>query len=315
MRRKFITSQDIVEASRGNGRIALSGGEIVTDEAREAALRLGVEFRSKDKGQSEFQLVLNWKMNHGKRELVDFAERIRGVIEDGLSFRLIVCPAFPFLESAQEVFRGLPVEIGAQNVHEKESGSYTGEVSALMLNSVGIRTVIIGHSERRKFFTEDDELIAEKVQTALENGLEVILCVGESLIDRENQRSGKRVSDSVNAGLDGLLKANRSGSLMIAYEPIWAIGTGQAAEPLDAAAMNDHIRMLASRRFRAGRGSTIPVLYGGSVSPENASEFLREADIDGFLVGGAGLDPVKAGGIIEEISAWNNTNERLGAEG
>jgi triosephosphate isomerase len=230
----------------------------------------------------------NWKMfttaTTGK-ELA--ANIVRGLgTEDRVT--VAVCPPFPYLLEIAEVLRGSRVELGAQNVYPEPEGAFTGEVSPTMLLDVGCRYVIIGHSERRHKLGENGGFINRKVKAALAAGLQVILCVGETLEERQANRTESVLGAQVLSGL-AEIKADSLKHLVIAYEPVWAIGTGQNATPAQAQQAHAFIRLQIANKFGEEWARALPIQYGGSVKPENAASLLRQADVDGALVGGASL--------------------------
>ena len=237
----------------------------------------------------------NWKMHKTAAETREFLgallERVR---EAGPE--LVVCPPFTSLPAAVEICAGTPVRVAAQNMHGEDSGAYTGEVSAAMLTGLGVDAVILGHSERRQLFGETDEALAAKVPAALAAGLEPILCVGETEEERDGGRTESVLVRQIEADLAGV-DPGRLPDVVIAYEPIWAIGTGRTATPEQAQEAIAFIRgLLAGRGEGADRTR---IVYGGSVKPENAGELMAEPDIDGALVGGASLDPGDFAAIAE----------------
>jgi len=231
-------------------------------------------------------IVANWKMNTTVEEAKGLAETIRPRLEAIEGAVIAVCPPFISLVIVSEVLRGSGIGVGAQNMHSEEKGAYTGEIAPEMLSEI-CRFVIVGHSERRQHFGETDEMINRKVQAAGRVGLTPILCVGERLPEREQGRAEEVVEAQLGGCLEGVASP---GDLVVAYEPIWAIGTGRAATPDLAQAMMAHIRGLLASRYGADAAAAIPLLYGGSITPGNAFDFMREKDVGGALVGGASLD-------------------------
>ena len=228
----------------------------------------------------------NWKMN-GDQELVrQIAER---AADSAGEAELAVCPPYPLLPAAASQ---LPfgVALGAQDVSEYDSGAYTGEVSASMLLEAGCRYVIVGHSERRTLYAEDNARVAGKFQAARQAGLIPILCVGETLAERDAQRTEAVVGEQLSAVFDAVDGAAFQGAV-IAYEPIWAIGTGRTATPEQAQAVHAFIRGRVAERDGQDVADSLQILYGGSMKPDNAGELLAQPDIDGGLIGGASLDP------------------------
>lgn len=228
----------------------------------------------------------NWKMNTTLAEARDLATRMRPGLDAVSGVEKVVCPPFISLAAVGEVLKGSSIRLGAQNMHHEEKGAFTGEVSPLMLAGL-CQYVILGHSERRQYFGETDEAVNKKVRAALKAGLRPILCVGEQLAEREQGRAEAVVERQVRGGLAGVESLD---TVAIAYEPVWAIGTGRAATPDVAQAVMVHIRRVLAALHGAQAAASVPLLYGGSVSPANAADFLREKDIHGALVGGASLN-------------------------
>ncbi len=247
----------------------------------------------------EVVIAANWKMHTTPGDAGALARTIASrTSEPGVT--RVICPPYVCLAPVRDALAedGHEVAVGAQNVHHELAGAYTGEIAAPML--AGLATwVIVGHSERRRDAGETDALVARKAARALEAGLRPILCVGEQLADREAGRETDVVDAQIRGSLDGIDAAQASdGGLVIAYEPVWAIGTGRNATGLDAAAMVDAIRATLDSIGWAAAASGLPVLYGGSVTSANIGEFLAEPTIDGALVGGASLKPDEMAGIV-----------------
>lgn len=239
----------------------------------------------------------NWKMNmdlHQSQNLVSGI--INGLGRDNKA-EVIICPPFTSLSEVNSLLKGTQVKLGAQNMHFEDSGAYTGEISADMLKSVGCEFVILGHSERRVIFNEPDELINKKIRTALAKELKAIFCVGELLEQRESGETMQVVSGQVEKGLEGV-SAEQMINIIIAYEPVWAIGTGKTATPQQAQEVHSAIRELVAKKFSASVAENLIIQYGGSVKPENSGELLSQKDIDGALVGGACLKADSFLGII-----------------
>jgi triosephosphate isomerase len=211
---------------------------------------------------------------------------------------VLYCAPAPYLAAAGEALRGSPVAWGAQNVHWETSGAYTGEVSASMLRDLGCRFVIVGHSERRTLFGEDDAAVHRKAQAAIGEGLVPILCVGESEGERERGETDSVLTRQIERGAGGL-EPGGPGGLVVAYEPVWAIGTGKTATPEQAQAAHRHLRGLLERVQGPGIAKGLRILYGGSVNPGNAAELLGLPDVDGALVGGASLEAESFLAIVE----------------
>jgi triosephosphate isomerase len=230
----------------------------------------------------------NWKMNlniHQSQKLV--SEIISGLGKDNKA-EVIVCPPFTSLSEVSSLIKDTKVKLGAQNMHFEESGAYTGEISADMLKSVGCEYVILGHSERRVIFNESDELINKKIITALVKELKSIFCVGELLDQRERGETMQVVSHQINRGLEGV-SSEQMKNVIIAYEPVWAIGTGKTATPEQAQEVHSFIRELVAKKYTTSVAESLIIQYGGSVKPDNSGELLSQKDIDGALVGGACL--------------------------
>jgi len=240
-------------------------------------------------------LAANWKMNKTIEETERFlAEFLPKVPDSGPE--VVICPPFLSLKTAVEHCMQSHARVAAQNMHEQPDGAYTGEVSAPMLQELGVDGVILGHSERRQYFNESDDALARKVLVALDAGLEPILCVGESLTQRESGETEALLTRQVAADLAGV-PDNRLAGVVIAYEPIWAIGTGRTATTEQAEEAIALIRGLIESRS-AEAAAAIRILYGGSVKPENAEELVSQPDVDGALVGGASLDPEDFAAIV-----------------
>ena len=236
-------------------------------------------------------------MYKGIGESLLFAEElIRLEIPDNC--QVVVCPPFTALHAVSGVLRGSPVAMGAQNMHHREEGAYTGEISPLMLKDAGCRYVILGHSERRQYFGETDRGVKEKVASALERDICPIVCVGEILAEREAGDTQKVVEAQVKGSLAGLT-SGQAEEIIIAYEPVWAIGTGRTASASDAQQVNSFIRKILDSMFGRGTAEKIRILYGGSVKPDNAAGLMEQPDIDGALVGGASLDVKNFAAIVE----------------
>ncbi len=230
----------------------------------------------------------NWKMNKNAEETEDLLNELIDRIPTHTETRAIVAPTFINLASAAEHLEFTNIEVAAQNMHQAESGAYTGEISADMLKSVGVNIVILGHSERRSYFHETDALIAFKTDAALQNNMEVIFCFGEELKDRQ---SGNHFNVVENQLRDGLFHIETKDwkSIILAYEPVWAIGTGETATPEQAQEMHAFIRETVQAKFGSDVAENVSILYGGSVKADNAREIFSKPDVDGGLIGGAAL--------------------------
>ena len=233
----------------------------------------------------------NWKMNN---DLDDSKSLVKKVIKklkrkSLKNTRVIVAPTFVSLQKVADRAKGTKVEVAAQNMHQAKSGAFTGEVSAEMLKSVDVNIVILGHSERREYFGETDAILAEKVDAALANSLEVIFCFGEVLEDRKSDNHFSVVESQIKNGLFHL-PADAWKNIVLAYEPVWAIGTGETASPEQAQEMHAFIRKIVADKYNAEVAENVSILYGGSVNPGNAKEIFSKEDVDGGLIGGAALN-------------------------
>jgi triosephosphate isomerase len=228
----------------------------------------------------------NWKMNKTPDEAAALIEELKPLVADAQA-EVVVCPPFVCLETAARAVRGSNIRLGAQNVHFEKGGAYTGEVTTGMLGALGVEYVIIGHSERRQYFAETDETVNKKVKASLEAGLVPIICVGETLEQREKGVTAEVVRMQTKLALEGL-DAGQVAGLVIAYEPIWAIGTGKTATSEDANETIKCIRNAVAEVFQSA-SENVRIQYGGSMNPKNASELMGMSDIDGGLIGGASL--------------------------
>ncbi len=241
----------------------------------------------------------NWKMNNDLNQSEKLIVELKNLLQNEKpNCDVIICPPFTSLSEASKLIKGSIIKLGAQNMHFEDSGAFTGEVSAPMLKSVGCEYVILGHSERRTIFGETDELINKKIKKALSAGLKPIFCVGELLEEREKGSTNDVVKRQVLKGLDGV-SANDMTKLIIAYEPVWAIGTGKTATPAQAQEVHEFIRDLIEVNYSLEVANELTIQYGGSVKPENAKELISQKDIDGALVGGACLKADSFMGIIK----------------
>tara|TARA_R110002049_G_scaffold161915_5_gene327518 strand:- start:1164 stop:1913 length:750 start_codon:yes stop_codon:yes gene_type:complete len=240
----------------------------------------------------------NWKMNKTLAETSVLLSELTGKLPDTTA-EVMVAPTFVNLAAAVQDVSTSSIQVIAQNMHFAESGAYTGEISADMLLDIGIDTVIIGHSERRAYFGETDAILAKKVVTALEKNLRVVFCFGEELEDRKSDNHFNLVAAQLKNGLFNL-DASAWSKIVLAYEPVWAIGTGETASPEQAQEMHAFIRKTIANQYNAEIAASVSILYGGSVKPANAKEIFSKADVDGGLIGGAALN---ADDFIAIISA------------
>lgn len=238
----------------------------------------------------------NWKMNKLPNEAIDFIDRLTPLVKDTKN-KVVVCVPYTDLFYALLTAQGTNIKIGAQNMHFEEKGAYTGEVSAQMLKSIGVEYVIIGHSERRQYFNETDETVNKKVKTAFKHELKPIICVGETLEQREAGKAEEIITNQTEKALEGLTDEQVQNTI-IAYEPIWAIGTGKTATSEDANNAIKAIRDKICQIYGQNVGKSIIIQYGGSVKSANCKELFTTSDIDGGLVGGASLDPEEFAKII-----------------
>jgi triosephosphate isomerase len=240
----------------------------------------------------------NWKMNKTTPEAVELAKGLIGNDGDGDRHRVLICPPYTALNAVAETIKGSKIFLGAQNMYFKESGAYTGEIAPAMLLTIGVSYVILGHSERRQYFAETDAVVNDKVKLALKSGLIPIVCVGEKLEEREKSITEKRVGGQIDGSLADL-SADDIKKTVIAYEPVWAIGTGKTATPETAQEVHRFIRGRLGEKY-GEVADEVPILYGGSVKGDNAAELFARPDIDGGLVGGASL---KADEFIKIINS------------
>lgn len=241
----------------------------------------------------------NWKMNNDLAETQTLISDLRKVLTN-TDVKVKIAPTFVNLYPAYETLKETSIEVIAQNMHQAKSGAYTGEVSADMLKSIGIQTVILGHSERRAYFGEDDAILAQKVTAAVDAGLNVIFCFGEELEDRKNNTHFELVASQLKNGLFHL-PASAWKQIVLAYEPVWAIGTGETASPEQAQEMHEFIRKTVAQQYDDSLADGVSILYGGSVKPANAAEIFSKPDVDGGLIGGASL---KAEDFVAIVNAF-----------
>lgn len=244
----------------------------------------------------------NWKMNMDLAEGLKFAAAVDKYFRENppAKAQVILCPPFIHLAGVAEIVKKGKIALGAQNCSSEASGAYTGEVSAYMVKSTGADYVIIGHSERRSYYHEDDKLLNKKTALALNAGLKVIFCVGEVKSEREEGKHFIIVKRQLEEGLFSLTEEQMH-SIVIAYEPVWAIGTGLTASPDQAQEMHKYIRDLVKEKYGNECAKTLPILYGGSCKPSNAAEIFSKADVDGGLIGGAALKKEDFAGIVEAM--------------
>ncbi len=241
-------------------------------------------------------IAANWKMHKTLQETRDYLEKFIPSVEDVKDREILICPPFTSLCVASELIKSTHLKLGAQNCYYEEKGAFTGEISIGMLKDLGVSYVILGHSERRWVFGESDELINKKVIACLSKGVRPILCVGEKIEEKEAGLTFKVIETQIRLALSGV--ESITDILDIAYEPVWAIGSGNPATPEDAQVVHKFIKDLLQSLNPSGEGKT-RVLYGGSVNRDNAAQFLSKPDVDGLLVGGASLDPESFAQIVK----------------
>ena len=230
----------------------------------------------------------NWKMNNGLQEteyLIN--ELLKETNHSGCE--VMIAPSFVSLKTSIDYLENKDIEVVSQNVHQKNDGAYTGEISAKMLSSIGIKTTIIGHSERREYFSETHEILKNKVDTSLENSINIIFCFGEELKDRKNNNHFRIISNQISESLFHL-SSSEWNNIILAYEPVWAIGTGETASSDQVQEMHSFIRNFIAQKYSTELAQKISILYGGSVKPNNAKEIFSMEDVDGGLIGGASLN-------------------------
>ena len=240
----------------------------------------------------------NWKMYKTSAETRTFFSVFLPLVADAKRCDIVIAPPFTSIPAAVEAARGSSVAISGQDVYWEKEGAFTGEISAPMLVEAGCRYVIVGHSERRQFFGETDETVAKKTKAALSFGLTPIVCIGETLAQREARQTESVCQTQFTGGL-GALTPEEFSRMLIAYEPVWAIGTGKVATPEIAAEAHRVIRQCATKRFSAAHASALRILYGGSVKPDNIQGLMAQEELDGALVGGASLDPKSFASIVK----------------
>lgn len=241
----------------------------------------------------------NWKMHKTLEEAKSFVKEVKSLVPPQDKVDSVICAPALFLGQLVELAEGSELKIGAQNMHFEESGAYTGEISPVALADIGVDYVIIGHSERREMFAETDETVNKKVLAAFKHELTPIVCVGESLAEREAGKTNEIVGEQVKKALAGVDESAVK-NIVIAYEPIWAIGTGKSSSPEDANEVCAHIRGVIADIYSDDVANEVRIQYGGSVKPENIKDFLNQPEIDGALVGGASLEPRSFLQLLEE---------------
>ncbi|BBI31124.1 triose-phosphate isomerase [Cohnella abietis] len=239
----------------------------------------------------------NWKMFKTAGEATAFVAEVKGKAEVA-GVESVICAPFTALPALIEAVKGTTIKVGAQNLHFEDNGAYTGEISGVFLKDLGVHYVIIGHSERRQYFAESDEIVNKKAHAAFRHGLTPIICVGEKLEEREAGQTKEVVRVQTEGGLAGLT-AEQVAESVIAYEPIWAIGTGKSSTSEDANEVTSYIRGVVAGLFSAEVADKVRIQYGGSVKPNTVAEYMGQSDIDGALVGGASLEPASFVALVE----------------
>ncbi|WP_366923829.1 triose-phosphate isomerase [Metallumcola ferriviriculae] len=239
----------------------------------------------------------NWKMHKNAAEGTVLVKELKQLSAGNTNVEVVVCPPFTALAGVIAEAKGSGIKVGAQNMHWEEKGAYTGEISPTMLMEMGLDYVIIGHSERRQYFSETDETVNKKVKSAYAHGIKPIVCVGETLEQREAASTEQVVGRQIEEGLAGLEQGQVS-ELVVAYEPIWAIGTGKTASNADAEKVIAHIRRVLAGMYGEQSAEQVRIQYGGSVKPNNINELMEQPNIDGALVGGAALQAESFAGIV-----------------
>lgn len=242
-------------------------------------------------------IAANWKMHNIVSQSSFLVKRLKELLRDIGNREVVIFPPFTSLETVSIEIENTNIKLGAQNMHYEIEGAFTGEISAVMLKNLGCRYVILGHSERRQYFGESSELINRKIKTALRNNLNVILCIGETLTEREQNKTRNKIKNQLEQSLRNISRVGIF-KITIAYEPIWAIGTGVNATPEQAEEVHVYIRGLLSGKYGKAISEKIRIIYGGSVKPDNIKSLMKENDIDGALVGGASLNAINFADIV-----------------
>ncbi|MCH8003159.1 MAG: triose-phosphate isomerase [Nanoarchaeota archaeon] len=235
-------------------------------------------------------IAANWKMNMDIKSSISFINNFKKYIKKIKNKEIVICPSFTLLNKINESTKNTKIKLGAQNMHFEEEGTFTGEISALMLKDVGCEYVILGHSERRQYFNETDDMVNKKIKTAFKNNLKPILCIGETLEQRNNNKTLKIIKNQLINCLKNI-DENEIKNIVIAYEPIWAIGTGKNATPQQAEEVHKFIRELLSHIYNNKISSNVRIIYGGSIKESNIKDLMAMKNINGALVGGASLNP------------------------
>ena len=288
---------DILSAVReGRRTFSISPDTIVTPLARETAESKGIEIME---GFMRKPLIAgNWKMNMTIEQSVSMVESLKEKVKDVTAVEIMIAPPYTALSAVAQAVKDSNIQLGAQNLHFEKSGAYTGEISPGMLKEIGCNWVIIGHSERRQYFGCTDEIVNRKLKTAVSEGLKPVVCIGETLQERETGKTFDILRKQLDGGLKDLSEAEQN-ALTVAYEPVWAIGTGKTATSEQAEEAHSFIRQKLSEMYGQEFSESVRILYGGSVKPANISELMKQNNLDGGLVGGASLDPDSFASIIK----------------
>ena len=249
----------------------------------------------------------NWKMNGTQEQAAAITHQILTSLPQNSQVEVVLCPPYTVLGKVSELLKGKTVLLGAQNVHGESKGAYTGEISAPMLKELGCRYCIVGHSERRLLFGETNASVRKRLRAVLDHGLTGILCVGETLEQRQQGKTWTVIEAPLQAALEGVESALAAAQMVIAYEPVWAIGTGQNATAAQAQEVHVQIRRWLGGRFGTSQADSIRIQYGGSVKPENTADLMAQPDVDGALVGGASLKPAAFLSIIASTAQAKET--------
>ena len=308
---KILRNVDIMSTVKsGKKSITVSTKTIITPLAKETADTYGVQIlrtvlpfeEIEDNKMSESKrkpiIAGNWKMNMTNGEAIEMVNLLKELVKDVSDVEIIVAPPFTALTVVGEIIKGTNIKLAAQNIHYEKNGAYTGEVSVLMISDCGCGFVIIGHSERRQYFGCTDDEVNKKLKAAVRGGVKPIVCIGETLREREDNKTFEVLKRQLDGGLKNLSNLERK-SLILAYEPVWAIGTGRTATSQQAEEAHKFIRKSLSRMYNEEFAQSTRILYGGSVKPENISELMQMENVDGALVGGASLDAGSFASIIK----------------
>ncbi len=284
----FVTKDMVFDALKHGGVLELGSDTVMTPLARETADKLGVTVKTAGNRGRRPLVAANWKMNHGASATLLFLETFIPLSSGTAGIDMVVCPSHPFLILAGQMLKNTSIDLGSQDAAWEETGAYTGEVSVPMLVDCGCSYAIIGHSERRKYHPGEDERIPAKMELVLKAGITPILCVGEALADREHGRTYRILKRQLDTALASISE-EKADPIVLAYEPIWAIGTGQVATVTQVADVHGFLRKTITLRYSRETASKCRILYGGSVNSKNAGSLAALEDVDGFLVGGASL--------------------------